>query len=365
MTSWRTKLLPPLLAIVFAVLLSAIALIISGADPLQAYGTMIGQMFKGSTAVDTVNLATVYYLSGLAVAIGFQMNLFNIGVEGQYRFAAVIAAIAGGALKLPPVIHTLAILVVAVVAGMAYAAVPAILKVTRGVSEVISTIMLNAIVAGIIAFLINADQFGVQTGNNIGTRAIEPSGRIPGIPLGSGTLFGFVFIAAIIGAAYWFMLNRTRFGFELKASGESTTAAAAGGVNAKKMTLIAMLLSGGVAGMVAMPELLGRDYTYGITATQMYGFTGIAVALLGRNHPGGIALGALLWAFLDSSAVSLEQINVSKEIATIMQGIIVLSVVVAYEIVRRADLAAEQRRVGRALAANGRKGASVAEGGAV
>ncbi|MFB9683086.1 ABC transporter permease [Amycolatopsis plumensis] len=363
MTSWRTKLLPPLLAIVFAVLLSAIALIISGADPLQAYGTMIGQMFKGSTAVDTVNLATVYYLSGLAVAIGFQMNLFNIGVEGQYRFAAVVAAIAGGAMKLPPVIHVVAILLVAIVAGMAYAAIPAILKVTRGVSEVISTIMLNAIVAGIIAFLINADQFGVQRGNNIGTRVIEPSGRIPGIPLGPGTLFGFVFIAAIVGGAYWFMLNRTRFGFELKASGESTTAAAAGGVNAKKMTLIAMLLSGGVAGLVAMPELLGRDYSYGITATQMYGFTGIAVALLGRNHPGGIALGALLWAFLDTSAVSLEQINVSKEIATIMQGIIVLSVVVAYEIVRRADLAAEQRRVGRALA--GRKGSSVAEGGAV
>ena len=110
MTSWRTKLLPPLLAIVFAVLLSAIALIISGADPLQAYGTMIGQMFKGSTAVDTVNLATVYYLSGLAVAIGFQMNLFNIGVEGQYRFAAVVAAIIGGALQLPPVIHTIVIL---------------------------------------------------------------------------------------------------------------------------------------------------------------------------------------------------------------------------------------------------------------
>ncbi|MEV7040200.1 ABC transporter permease [Amycolatopsis sp. NPDC051061] len=362
MTSWRTKVLPPLLAIVFAVLLSAIALIISGADPLEAYGTMIGQMFKGSTAVDTVNLATVYYLSGLAVAIGFQMNLFNIGVEGQYRFAAVIAAIAGGALQLPPVLHTLVILIVAVVAGAAYAAIPAILKVTRGVSEVIATIMLNSIVGGIIAFLINADQFGVQRGNNIGTREITPSGRIPGIPLGSGTLFGFVVIAAIIGAAYWFMLNRTRFGFELKASGESTTAAAAGGVNAKKMTLIAMVLSGGVAGLVAMPELLGRDYTYGITSTQMYGFTGIAVALLGRNHPGGIALGALLWAFLDTSAVSLEQINVSKEIATIMQGIIVLSVVVAYEVVRRADLAAEQRRVGRAL---GAKSSSVAGGGAV
>ncbi|MET7995661.1 ABC transporter permease [Amycolatopsis sp. NPDC005232] len=365
MTSWRTRLLPPLLAIVFAVLLSAIALVISGADPLEAYGTMVGQLFKGSTAVDTVNLATVYYLSGLAVAIGFQMNLFNIGVEGQYRFAAVVAAIIGGALQLPPILHTIVILIVAVASGALYALVPAVLKVTRGVSEVISTIMLNSIVAGIIAFLVNADQFGVQSGNNIGTRTIAPSGRIPGIPLGSGVLFGFFFIAIVIGIAYWFMLNRTRFGFELKASGESSTAAAAGGVSAKKMTLIAMLLSGAVAGLVAMPELLGRDYSYGITATQMYGFTGIAVALLGRNHPGGIAFGALLWAFLDTSAVSLEQINVSKEIATIMQGIIVLSVVVAYEIVRRADLAAEQRRVGRALAGNGRKGASVAEGGAV
>ncbi len=101
MTSWRTKLLPPLLAIVFAVLLSAIALIISGADPLDAYGTMISQMFKGSTSVDTVNLGCVYYLSGLAVAIGFQMNLFNIGVEGQYRFAAVVAAIAGRSSSTP------------------------------------------------------------------------------------------------------------------------------------------------------------------------------------------------------------------------------------------------------------------------
>ncbi|MDQ0377404.1 ABC transporter permease [Amycolatopsis thermophila] len=363
MTSWRTKVLPPLLAIVFSVLICSIALLISGSDPLQAYGTMIGQLFKGTTAVDTVNLAVVYYLSGLAVAIGFQMNLFNIGVEGQYRFAAVVAAIIGGAVVLPPVIHVVFIILVALLAGALYAAVPAILKVTRGVSEVISTIMLNAIVGGIVAFLINPDQFGVLTGNNLKTEEIAPSGRVPNIPIGDAKLFGFVIIAAVIGFAYWFMLNRTRFGFELRASGESTTAAAAGGVNAKKMTLIAMLLSGAVAGLVAIPELVGRDYTYAITSTQGYGFTGIAVALLGRNHPGGIALGALLWAFLDKSAVSLEQVDVPKEIATIMQGAIVLSVVVAYEIVKRADLAAAQRRVGRAL--SGGRPAPVSEGGAV
>ncbi|NKQ57971.1 ABC transporter permease [Amycolatopsis sp. K13G38] len=362
MTSWRTKILPPLLAIVFSLLICSVALLISGSDPLRAFGTMVEQLFRGTTAIDTLNLGCVYYLSGLAVAIGFQMNLFNIGVEGQYRFAAVIAAIAGGAMHLPPVIHTSVIILIAALAGAAYAALPAILKVTRGVSEVISTIMLNSIVGGIVAFLINPQQFGVLTGNNLRTQQIDKSGQVPGIPIGGGELFGFVIIAAVIGLAYWFMLNRTRFGFELRASGESATAAAAGGVSAKKMTLIAMLLSGGVAGLVAMPELLGRDFSYAITSTQNYGFTGIAVALLGRNHPGGIALGALLWAFLDKSAVSLEQVDVPKEIAVIMQGAIVLSVVVAYEVVKRADLAAAQRRVGRAL--TGRQ-ASVAEGGAV
>lgn len=365
MRAIRTKLLPPLLAIAFAALLCSVVLLIAGADPLHAYGTMISQLFEGTIAVEIVNLATAYYLAGLAVAIGFQMNLFNIGVEGQYLFAAVVAAIIGGALHLPAVIHPIVILLVAMLAGALYATIPAILKVTRGVSEVISTIMLNSIVSGVVAFLISADQFGVQTGNNVSTAAIDESGWIPGIPLGAaGELYGFVLIAAGIGAAYWFMLNRTRFGFELKASGESPTAAAAGGVSAKKMTMTAMLMSGAVAGLVAMPALLGATHEYSFNSPEGYGFIGIAVALLGRNNPGGIAFGALLWAFLDTSAISLESIDVPREITTIMQGVIVLAVVVAYEIMRRADLVSQQRRVGRATSGNGRP-ATVSEGGAV
>lgn len=364
MRAVRTRLLPPLLAIAFAALLCGVVLLISGAQPLNAYGTMIGQLFKGQVAVEIVNLATTYYLAGLAVAIGFQMNLFNIGVEGQYRFAAAVAAIVGGSIVLPAGLHALAIIVVAVLAGAAYALIPAILKVTRGVHEVISTIMLNAIVTGIIFYLINPDQFGVQTGNVIKTPEIPQSGWIPGIPLGdAGTMYGFVIIAAVIGAGYWFVLNRTRFGFELRASGESPTAAAAGGVSAKRMALTAMLLSGAMAGLVALPAILGRTHEYGFTSPQGYGFIGIAVALLGRNHPGGVAFGALLWAFLDTSAVSLETIDVPREITTIMQGVIVLSVVVAYEIMRRIELTAEQRRVGRAFA--GERASSVSGGGAV
>ncbi|TCP49317.1 nucleoside ABC transporter membrane protein [Tamaricihabitans halophyticus] len=361
MSVLRTRLLPPVLAIAFAILLCSIALVISGANPFAAMGAMAGQLFEGTTAVDTINSATVYYLVGLAVAIGFQMNLFNIGVEGQYRFAAIVAAIVGGALNLPPVLHAFVIIVVAALAGAAYATIPAVLKVTRGVHEVISTIMLNSIAGGLVAYLVSVDQFGVQQGNSVSTEPIPASGQIPGISFGAaGTIFGFVVIAGLLGFGYWFLLTRTRFGFELRASGLSPTAAAAGGVSAKKMTVITLLVSGAVAGLVAMPELLGRDYAYGINSTTGYGFTGIAVALLGRNHPAGIAFGALLWAWLDKSAVSLDNIGIPKEITTIMQGTIVLSVVVAYEIVRRAELAAEQRRVGRALAT---EPASVREGG--
>jgi simple sugar transport system permease protein len=349
----RGKLLPPVLAIVFSVLLCTIALLISGDDPLEAFGAMGGQLGRGTTFVDTLNSGAVYYIAGLAVAIGFQMNLFNIGVEGQYRFGAVVAAIVGGEIALPPGIHTIVIILSAVIAGAAYALIPALLKVYRGVSEVISTIMLNAIAIGVIAYLTGTDAFGLQVGNNISTRPIPPSGWVPGIHIGAGSLFGFVFIAALIGVGYWVLLNRTRFGFELKATGESPTAATAGGVDARKMIMTAMLLSGGIAGMAGLPELLGRDHEYLQTSPAGYGFAGIAVALLGRNHPGGIALGALLWAFLDKSAVSLDNVGVPQEMTTIMQGTIVLSVVVAYEIVRRFELAAEQRRVGRQLAAGG------------
>lgn len=350
MNRLRTVLLPPALAIVFAALLCAVALLISGDSPITALAAMITQVGEGTTAVDIINSGAVYYIAALAVAIGFQMKLFNIGIEGQYRLAACVAAIVGGSLVLPPVLHTLMIIVVAAVVGAAWAGIAALLKAYRGVSEVISTIMLNFIATGLIAYLIRPDSFGVLQGNNISTAPIEPSGQFPGVSFGSsGTLFGMVAVAALLGLGYWFLLDRTRFGFELKASGESPTAAAAGGVDARRMVAIALVLSGAVAGLVGLPELLGRDFAYTLTSPQGYGFTGIAVALLGRNHPFGIALGALLWAFLDKSALALDNVGVPREIVLIMQGSVVLSVVIAYEIVRRYELAAEQRRVAAQL----------------
>jgi general nucleoside transport system permease protein len=282
------------------------------------------------------------------------MNLFNIGVDGQYRLAAMLAASLGGWLTLSPILHVGVILIAAVTVGALWAALAAFLKVTRGVSEVISTIMLNYIATGIIGYLLAPGRLAVATAgsNNIGTRPIPASGQVPGLDLVSGSplkVYGLVVLAVAVGLGYWFLLSRTRFGFDLRATGANEPAAVASGVSVRRMVIVSMLLSGGVAGLIGMPQLLGSSYTYALDFPVGLGFTGIAIALLGRNHPVGIAFGALLWGFLDNSVTILQLAGVAKEVVFITEGVIVLSVVVAYEIVRRYRVRAEQQAVGREL----------------
>ena len=340
----------PALAIVFAMLVASLVLIGVGDPVWSTFGLLLeyGQRPRSLSLV--LNAATTYYLSALAVAIGFRMNLFNIGVDGQYRLAAMTAAWVGGTIDLPTGLHQLVIVLVAVLVGAMWAGIAGVLKATRGVSEVISTIMLNAIATALVAFFLRQVAVPVAGSNNIGTQPIAESGRVGGLPLVPDSpleVFGFLPVAVLAGIAYWLLLGRTRFGFDLRATGTSESAAIASGVDVRRMVVSTMLLSGAVAGLVGMPQLLGSAYSYGLDFPAGLGFTGIAIALLGRNHPVGIAFGALLWAYLDVSSVILDIEGVSREIVTIMQGSIVLSVVVAYELVRRYRLRAEQQRVGR------------------
>jgi general nucleoside transport system permease protein len=344
----------PLLAIVFSLVVTSVVLVITGAQPLETIQAMVEYAGRPRTQVLIVNSATTYYFAAVAVAIGFRMNLFNIGVDGQYRLAAMLAASLGGALTLPPVLHVGLIVVTAMLVGALWAGVAGYLKVRRGVSEVISTIMLNFVATAVIAFLLAPGRLAVSTqgSNNLGTAPIPASGRVPGLPLIPGTplkVYGLVVLAALVGVAFWFVVNRTRFGFDLRATGMNEAAAVASGVDVKKMVVAAMVLSGAVAGLVGMPQLLGASYTYSLDFPAGLGFTGIAIALLGRNHPVGIAIGALLWGFLDNSAQILNLRDVPVEIVQITQGVIVLSVVIAYELVRRYRVAAVQRDVGRQL----------------
>ncbi len=343
------NLAAPALAILFAFLVTSLVLVAAHAPVGLTWRTILDVGGQPRSISLIVNSATTYYLSALAVALGFRMNLFNIGVDGQYRLGVFAAAIVGGSVALPGPLHILLMVAVAMTVGAAWAGIAGILKVTRGVSEVISTIMLNAIATGLIAFLLRRAAVPIQGSNNIGTRIIGPSGRVGGlalIPNSPLKIYGLIVLAGAAGIGFSVLLNRTRFGFDLRATGSSESAAVASGVNVRRMVIVAMLLSGAVAGLVGLPVLLGEAYSYSISFPAGLGFTGIAIALLGRNHPVGIALGALLWAYLDVTGNPLQILaGVSSQIVTIMQGVIVLSVVVAYELVRRFGIRQEQRRV--------------------
>ncbi|MFF4156382.1 ABC transporter permease [Streptomyces sp. NPDC001678] len=345
----------PALAIVTALLITSIIIGATGKDPFHAYQVMVDFGSKADSQVWIINKATPYYLSALAVAIGFRMNLFNIGVDGQYRIAAFFAAVVGGALTMPGIIQIPLIIIVAMAVGALWAGIAGLLKVTRGVNEVISTIMLNAIGASVIGYFLQDGRLAQKEGNLIHTPYLPDSAHFFEIPTQPKPIYGFVVIAALAGAAYWFVLNRTRFGFDLRTVGRSESAAHASGVSVKRMVITSMLLSGAIAGLVGMPTLLGVSYNYGTDFPAGIGFTGIAIALLGRNNPIGMALAALLWGFLERTGTQLEFEGYAQEIVGVIQGVIVLCVVIAYEIVRRYGLKAQQRKVGEELAAQARK----------
>ncbi|MCH0539388.1 ABC transporter permease [Streptomyces sp. MUM 203J] len=347
----------PVLALAVAFLLTTFVLVVSGLNPIEPYELMIQDAEFPDVQVNIINQTGIYYLAALAVAVGFRMNLFNIGVDGQYRLAAMIAAVVGASVELPGPLHVLLITLVAVLVGAFWAGIAGFLKTTRGVSEVVSTIMLNAIATSLIAWMLLPSNLGVQPpgSNNLTTGDISESGWMTGLELEGGNIYGFTFVAFGLGIVYWFVLNRTRFGFDLRATGASQTAAQASGVDAKRMTLTAMLISGGVAGLTGMPLLLGQTHTYSLSFPAGVGFTGITIALLGRNSPVGIFFAALLISFLEKSSGSLDQFDYPKEITTIMQGLIVISVVVSYELVRQFGLRRQQQKVGEELAAQARK----------
>ena len=352
-----TLLLAPALAVLIAVVISGVVMGLLGVNPITVLKVMVDLGHTPNQQVTSIiailNRSLPLFLAGLAVAIGFRMSLFNIGVEGQYRMATIMAATAGAAVALPGPLHVLLIIVVAMAVGAIWAGIVAVLKVTRGVSEVISSIMLNFIALGLASYLLTGPFRGSPEGASIvSTAQIPESGRLGGLNgifdvLGLANpprqLYGFLIVAVVVGVVVWVLLQRTRFGFDLRATGLSPSAASASGVDARRMVLKTMLLSGAVAGLVGLPDLLGRTYEYNSDFTSGLGFLGIAVALLGRNNPVGIALAAILYAFLDRASVPLQAASLPSSVVTIIQGTIVLAVVVANEIAGRITRRAAER----------------------
>ncbi|TDD25094.1 ABC transporter permease [Nonomuraea diastatica] len=356
-------------AIVLAVAICSVAIIAAGADPLTAFaaffdfGASARSQSNGIAAF--LNRAVPLFIAGLAVAVGFRMNLFNIGVEGQYRLAAICAAYVGSTFTAPKPIQIAVIILVAATVGGLYALIPAVMKVTRGVNEVIATIMLNYIAINLTSYLVRGPFAGQRAEGELTTTTpdLPESAMFPNLnfffdwfgmlpPTRGGGVWGFLLVAVVLGLVVWVVLERTRFGFDVKASGLNGPAALASGVNPKTMVIAAMVMSGAIAGLIGLPEILGDRGAFNSNFTAGLGFLGIAVALLGRNKPVGIAIAALLFAFLDRAQGALQIAEVPPSVITIIQGVIVLLVVVANEVTNRLALRLEERRAARQLGGN-------------
>jgi general nucleoside transport system permease protein len=322
-------------AVALAFLIAGVLLLVTGKDPLAAYAKMLDVGLTPDKLFETLERATPFIIAAVAIAIGFKMNLFNIGVEGQFLVGMFFAAVIGAQVNLPPIVHVTFCIVIGAIFGAMWASIAALLKVKRGVNEVISTIMLNAIALQLLDWLFN-EFFRYDDGTgalDVKTKPLPESAWMP--DMFDGRLNAFFLVALAVALFYWILVFKSRFGFRLRSSGLNPTAAQTAGISAKRMVVAAMLISGAVAGLAGLPSLLGEVHAYGPTRPDGYGFTGIAVALLGRNHPAGIVAAACLYGFLDAVAGPLQLEGIPQSIVRVIQAITLLTVVIVNEAVGR------------------------------
>jgi len=329
-----------------------IIILLIGDDPIETYALLIGSALSWPDGIGyTLFYATPLIFTGLAVAVGFRCGLLNIGAEGQLTIAAFTAAWAGitFATASPWFLIPLTCLA-AVFSGAVWAGIPGMLKARFGSHEVINTIMMNFIAVG-VASALTQTYFKVQGDPILQTSLIGAGAHIPrlgaiipGLPERIPLNTAFILAIAACVLVYLF-LWRTKWGYEIRATGQNPSAAEYGGISVKKQIVLAMAVSGGLAGLVAVNEVLGYRYRYYQGFSPQYGFTGIAVALLGRNHPVGVLLAALFFGALTRGGLFVDIFTekVSKDLVLILQALVILFV--AAEALFRRQLWKRQRPV--------------------
>src|SRR5579859_580311 len=263
-----------------------------------------------------------YIFAGLAVALGFRAGLFNIGAEGQIFAGALASAYVGYAITgLPWIIHLPLALLAGAAAGAIAGAIPGYLKAKTGAHEVITTIMLNYMIFNLSDWLLNGPM--KAKGGNPRSPEIESSAYLPVLFNGLRIHWGFIIALVMAGLVYWF-LWKTTLGFELRMVGVNPRAAKYAGVNITRNIVLAMALSGALAGLAGANELLGVNHYMANAFSPGYGFDSIALALLGRSHPLGVVISAVVFGVLRSGATRMQTIaNVPVDIISIIQAMII------------------------------------------
>ena len=333
--AWVDVGLIPLLNLALALIVAGFVVVIIGESPLEALGILlngaIGSL-KGWGYL--LYYATNFTFTGLAVAIAFHAGLFNIGGEGQVYIAGLGAGAVGLGLGFLPWPLALPLAILACMAfGAAWAFVPAYLQATRGSHIVITTIMFNYIAASTMVYIIinvfrPVGRMAVESREitNIAMPSFRQIGLWLGVKLPNTPLNVTVFLAIIAAWGLWYLLWRTRLGYEIRTVGANAEAAIYAGIKPGRIIIIAMVISGGLAGLMAVNEILGVQHRLVLEFAGGAGFVGIAVALMGRSHPVGVVLSAMLFGLLyqGGTELSFAKPAITRDMIVVIQGLVIL-----------------------------------------
>lgn len=340
MPRWMDLVLLPVLNLAMALAVASVVVWAIGLEPLQVMGLLVKGAWGSASGISyTLYYSTTFVFTGLAVAVAFHAGLFNIGGEGQAALGGLgTGLVALAALQwvpgLPAAVLVPAMVLGAMLLGAAWAAVPGALQAWRGSHVVITTIMFNFLAAALMGYLL-VEVLKEPGTMDLQSRAFEPAARMPGVhellqALGwdwPATPLNLTVLLAV-GAlwAAWWLLWKSRSGYELRASGHAPAAALYAGVDPRRQVMLAMVVSGALAGLVGVNEIAGVHQRLLPDFVAGAGFAGIAVSLIGRNHPVGIACAALLFGTLYQGGAELafEVSGFSRDMVFTLQGLIVL-----------------------------------------
>lgn len=336
MPKWADVLLTPLISLVLAMAISALVILAIGESPWEALTTMIDGALGSSYGWGfTLYYATNFIFTGLAVMVAYHASLFNIGGEGQAAMGGLGVALVLLSLPLPHWALALpAAMIGAALFGAAWALIPAWLQAKRGSHIVITTIMFNFIAAAALNYILvnllrpvgSMDPASARFPNETHLPKLSDMALSLGVEWGKNTPVNISFFVAVIACVLvWLLIWRSRLGFEIRAFGKSEPAALYAGINPVRITVIAMLISGGLAGMMAINNVMGEAERLVLNAVEGAGFIGIAVALMGRNHPLGVFLAALLFGFLYQGGGELALwTSIPRELIIVIQALVIL-----------------------------------------
>jgi len=334
---WINAILLPFLNLLTAFIAIGIIFLLIGVDPLEATKILILGAFGYQEGIGFVLYYTTNFIfTGLAVAVAFHAGLFNIGGEGQ----AYIGGLGTGmvCILLGQWLPGLLIIPIAIVAsalfGAAWAFIPAVLQAYRGSHIVITTIMFNYLAAALMVYLMvnvfrEPNQMTPQSAefdSSMWILSMHDFLAIFGIEIESSPLNLSIFLALLAAVFVWLFVWHTRWGYQLRTTGNNTQAAIYAGIKPSRIIIVSMVISGALAGMVGVNEILGVNHRLLLDFHFGYGFAGIAVSLMGRNHPIGIIIASLLFGILYQGGAELafEMSSITRDIVVVMQGLVIL-----------------------------------------